>query len=283
METLFKTILVPTDFSESATSAAHYAAQLAKKTHAKIVLLHAYYVPDLVTDVTFMMPSAADLEVTYKNTLKHLKADIHATYGKEITVEMVTVKGGPVEEIEQYMKDHRVDLLVMGMKGASYLDERLFGSAVTKIMHLATCPVVVIEKDIIFQPIKKIVFACDYARVQHLHDQLKPLVRLAELFKAHVLILNVTPHEHSITSVDEAIAGVHLDHVLANVAHTFHQIEHADVVAGISAFAHERKADMVVMMPRNHSLLERLFSEPNTKQMAFHAELPLLTIHEEIV
>ncbi|MBI3237552.1 MAG: universal stress protein, partial [Flavobacteriia bacterium] len=85
MEPLFKTILVPTDFSESATSAVHYAAQLAKKTRAKLVLLHAFYVPDLVTDVTFMMPSASDLEVTYKNTLKHLKAEIHSTYGKEIT------------------------------------------------------------------------------------------------------------------------------------------------------------------------------------------------------
>lgn len=283
MDTFFKTILVPTDFSDSATSAVHYAAQLAKKTRSKMVLLHAFYVPDLVTDVTFMVPSASDMEVTYKNTLKHLKAEIHETYGKEITVELITVQGGPVEEMEQYMKDHRVDLLVMGMKGTSYLDERLFGSAVTKIMHLANCPVVIVEKDLVFQPIKKIVFACDYSRVQHLHDQLNPLVKLVDVFKAHVLILNITPHEHSIPSMDEAIAGVHLDHALANVAHTFHQVEHDDIVAGISAFAHERKADMIVMMPRNHSLLERLFREPNTKQMAFHAELPLLTIHEELL
>jgi nucleotide-binding universal stress UspA family protein len=280
MEPLFKTILVPTDFSESATSAVHYAAQIAKKTRAKLVLLHAFYVPDLVTDVTFMMPSASDLEVTYKNTLKHLKAEIHSTYGKEITVDMITVKGGPVEEIGLYMKDHRVDLLVMGMKGASYLDERLFGSAVTKMIHQSTCPVIVVDKDVLFQPITKIVFACDYARVQHLNDQLEPLVKLADLFKAHVLILNVTPHEHSVPSIDEAIAGVHLDHALANVAHTFHQIESENIVEGITAFADNRKADLVVMMPRNHTLLERLFHEPNTKQMAFHAGLPLLTIHE---
>jgi nucleotide-binding universal stress UspA family protein len=280
MKPLFKTILVPTDFSESATNAVHYAAQLAKKTRAKMVLLHAFYVPDLVTDVTFMMPSASDLEVTYKNTLKHLKAEIHETYGKEITVELITVKGGPVEEIEQYMKEHRVDLLVMGMKGTNYLDERLFGSAATKMMHLATCPVVTLEKDILFQPIKKIVLACDYERVQHLNDQLSLLVGMAELFDAHVQILNITPHEHTAISAEEAIAGVHLDHVLADVPHTFHQVEHEDVVTGISAFAQDQKADLLVMMPREHSLLERLFSEPTTKQMAFHAGLPLLTIHE---
>ncbi|MES2555948.1 MAG: universal stress protein [Bacteroidota bacterium] len=280
MESYFQTILVPTDFSESATSAVHYAVQLAKKTKAKLVLLHAFYVPELVADVTAVMPSYADINATSENSLKHLKAEIHSTYGKEINVETITIQGGPVEETEIYLKEHRVDAVVMGMKGTSYLDERLFGSAATKLMHLANCPVLMVDKDVVFHPIKKMVLACDYTRVQYLHDQLEPLVKLAELFKAKVLILNVTPQQYSAITLDEAIAGVHLDHVLAKVPHTFHQIEHEQIVEGIKAFTKDQKADLLVMMPRDHSLLERLFREPNTKQMAFHAGLPLLTIHE---
>ncbi|ASS49761.1 MAG: hypothetical protein A3D31_09290 [Candidatus Fluviicola riflensis] len=280
MEHFFKTILVPTDFSESATGAVHYAVELAKKTKAKLVLLHAFFVPELVADVTAVMPSYADINATSENSLKHLKAEILATHGKEMKIEAIAVEGGPVEETERYLNEHRVDLVVMGMKGTSYFDERLFGSAATKMMHLANCPVLMVDKDVVFRPIKKIVLASDYARVQYLHDQLAPLVKLTELFNAKVLILNVTPQQYSTLSMDEAIAGVHLDHVLAKVPHTFHQIEHEDIVEGIKAFARDQKADVLVMMPREHSLLERLFREPNTKQMAFHAGLPLLTIHE---
>lgn len=280
MNAFFKTILVPTDFTDSARSATHYAVHLAQKTGGRLVLLHAFYVPEMVTDVTMLVPSAEDVEHTSKSSMKRLKAEIHADYGEEIALETVVVQGGPVEETERYLKEHRVDLVVMGMKGAGYLDERLFGSAATKMMLLANCPVLVVDKNTHFHPIRNIVLACDYMRVQYLHDQLTPLVRLAKLFNAHVMILNVTPKEHSVLSLDEAIAGVHLDHALASVEHTFYQIEHENVVEGIKLFVVERRADLLVMIPREHSLLERLFRDPITKQMAFHAGLPLLTIHE---
>ena len=36
-----KTILVPTDFSTGSENALYYAIEMAKKTHAKIILFHA--------------------------------------------------------------------------------------------------------------------------------------------------------------------------------------------------------------------------------------------------
>jgi len=36
-----KTILVPTDFSSGSENALYYAIEMAKKTHAKIILFHA--------------------------------------------------------------------------------------------------------------------------------------------------------------------------------------------------------------------------------------------------
>ena len=57
MKTTFKTILAPTDFSDAATNAIHYAAELAKSTQAKLVLFHTYYAPHLITDVTVVVPT----------------------------------------------------------------------------------------------------------------------------------------------------------------------------------------------------------------------------------
>jgi hypothetical protein len=33
-------------------------------------------------------------------------------------------------------------------------------------------------------------------------------------------------------------------------------------------------------MPRKHSLLSSLFHESNTKKMAFHTHIPVLTLHD---
>ena len=55
------TILVPTDFSDNARNAAVYAAQLAKKLDARLVLLHAYMLAAPVSEVPYMMVNAEEM------------------------------------------------------------------------------------------------------------------------------------------------------------------------------------------------------------------------------
>ena len=80
-------------------------------------------------------------------------------------------------------------------------------------------------------------------------------------------------------TVSEAIEGMRLDQWLKGIKHSFQYIESDDAVDGINRFVKENMADMVVMIARNHTILERLFKEPNTKKMAFHSVVPLLTVH----
>ena len=53
--------------------------------------------------------------------------------------------GTPAEAIVQYAKEQGVDRVVMGRQGQGGLQSLLLGSVVNKVLHLASCPVLLIK------------------------------------------------------------------------------------------------------------------------------------------
>ncbi|HEY8887986.1 MAG TPA: universal stress protein [Gallionella sp.] len=53
--------------------------------------------------------------------------------------------GTPAEAIAQYADAQSVDQIVMGQQGQGGLQSLLLGSVVNKVLHLASCPVVLIK------------------------------------------------------------------------------------------------------------------------------------------
>ena len=53
--------------------------------------------------------------------------------------------GLPAEAIVQYANEQHVDQIVMGKHGQSGLQTLLLGSVVNKVVHLASCPVVLVK------------------------------------------------------------------------------------------------------------------------------------------
>jgi len=53
--------------------------------------------------------------------------------------------GTPAEAIVQYAREQGVDQIVMGRQGQGGLQALLLGSVVNKVLHLASCPVVLVK------------------------------------------------------------------------------------------------------------------------------------------
>ena len=53
--------------------------------------------------------------------------------------------GTPAEAIVQYAHDQDVDQIVMGRQGQGGLQALLLGSVVNKVLHLASCPVILVR------------------------------------------------------------------------------------------------------------------------------------------
>src|SRR6218665_2451525 len=186
-----KTILVPTDFSDAARNAIDYAAHLAKAVHAKLILFHAYHLPVVVTETPIPVP-VKEIEESSLRDLGEIKKSLSVQYGEELQVECECRLGFALDEIITYSDECHPDLIVMGMQGAGFLTEKIIGSITSSLIKKSKYPVLAIDKQVEFKPVQKIVLACDYNRANN-SAVLKPLREFAQLFGAHVYILNVVP------------------------------------------------------------------------------------------
>jgi nucleotide-binding universal stress UspA family protein len=274
-----KAILAPTDFSETSINAIDYAVEIAKSGQAKLVLFNSYRLPVVTSETALLIPSIEELEQNSRENLARIKKDIHGKHGNGLAIECVSSCGFAVEEINRYARENNIGLIVVGMQGAGYMTERFFGSTTTSLMQVAGCPVLSIDKQVRFKNPKKIVLASDYLDTGD-KDVLSPLRDFVKLFNSHVYVLNVITPSEARPEVEETVNDyISFEDSLKGMEHTFHYIKDKDVVKGINDFVIERKMDMIVMIPRKHSVFETLFNEPVTRKMAFHSSLPLLTLH----
>jgi nucleotide-binding universal stress UspA family protein len=139
---LVKSILVPTDFSDSAREALDWAIALAREFQARILLLHVVenltvgYASDL-----FPVPMAEvyeEISTFARAELGKLAEQVRAG-GVEATERLA--QGTPSAEIIRIAREEPVDLIVVGSHGKGLLDHALFGSTTERVVRKAPCPV----------------------------------------------------------------------------------------------------------------------------------------------
>lgn len=141
-----KTVLVPTDFSESARHALRYGVSFAKEFGAELALLHVVenltvgYASDL-----FPVPMAE----VFQEISGYAKAEL-AKLGEEarqrgVSVQEHVVQGKPSAEIMRFAAEHQVDMIVLGTHGKGMLDQALFGSTTERVVRRAPCPVLTVR------------------------------------------------------------------------------------------------------------------------------------------
>jgi nucleotide-binding universal stress UspA family protein len=274
-----KTILVPTDFSKISYNAINYAVEIAKLSKAKIVLFHVYHVPVVASEVPIMMPSLHEIEKECMSRLEKIQRDIFKKNGNKLMIECKCECGFAVDEINLFSEKNNIYLIVMGMQGAGYLSEKVIGSITTSLIRKAKFPVLIINEKVKFKNIKSIVLACDYLEMRN-KLVLEPLKEFVKIFKSHVYVLNIIRELETMPTLNEAMEGIKLEHLLEDIDHTFHFAQNEDIADGINEFVSKQKIDMVVMIPHTHSALKNIFQEPQTKRLAFHTDVAILTLPE---
>ncbi len=263
-----KTILVPTDFSANADKAMKFAIDVAKKLNAKIILVNSY---DLPYSANVMTSSIMDLlkETSEKGLIK--ASNYIETHDVEHSSK--SQMGNPIRVIKECAKNYNADLIIMGTKGASGIEEVLLGSNTASVLHTVSCPVLAIPSEAQFIDINKIVYAADF-EMKSDEKALKNLATLAKVFGAEVKIAHVQDDDHKGTP------HAKFDEALGNIPHTFHILPQQEVEKAIDAFADAENADMVAVLTRKHSFFEGLFHKSVTSKIAYHSTIPVLALHE---
>ena len=142
----FKRILCPTDFSEYAAHALQYACNLSEKYAAELHLLHV--LPDPATTIATYGPIAGYLPDDWTESMaahanQELKKIPTRTWARKLKVVRVATQGITFVEIIRYVKEHKIDLIVIGTGTA--LNHALMGSVAEKIVRKSPCPVMLIH------------------------------------------------------------------------------------------------------------------------------------------
>ena len=274
-----KRIVVPTDFSASATSAMNYAVEMAKDIGAAIHLYHVYQVPVAVSDVPVVIVSVEELKKNAEEQLEYLKKGLeHITSDKPVMVTTEATMGNTVDELEELCKRMHPFMVVMGSRGSTGMERILFGSTtLTAIKHL-TCPVIVVPPGSNYKGIKKVGFACDFRKVIETTPT-HYIEELVKLFGASLHVLNVD-YENKHFKPETPEESLYLHTLLKDLNPQYHFIEEKDIEDGINKFAEENNLDLVITIPKKHKLLDGLFRKSSTRQLVFESHIPVLCIHE---
>ena len=121
-----KTVIAPVDFSETATNALHFAADLSRRASARLVIVHIGDDDDDIEDA--------------KTKIKALETNVKQTFGPSVNTQTVVEQGDLVPVLNQVATAHQADLIVMGTKGASGLKRILIGSNTVKLIAKTNIP-----------------------------------------------------------------------------------------------------------------------------------------------
>ena len=138
---VFSRILVAIDGSESAKKAFTKSLFLALKCNAKLDLVHV--VPcELGGDSATTFELIEQLQAKAGIILEECRKE---AIKNNIQIEIMLKQGDPAQIIIEIANSQNYDLIIMGSRGMSAFKELLLGSVSLKVMHHASCPVMVVR------------------------------------------------------------------------------------------------------------------------------------------
>lgn len=278
-----KNILIPTDFSENAWNAIIYGMSLFKKTHCTFHIMHvsptvlstsgetAIVLPPEILEESLLKECKKELEELLK---KIEKLPLNEKHNFKITARY----GFFIDHIKQEVASKKIDLILMGTKGATGLKKVALGSNTGNVITKVKCAVLAVpENCTILRPVK-IGFPTDLL----IDYSLQVLLLIKEtilLTNAQLCFLHVETKKGELTPLQIKNQQFLKDYFKDN-RHSFHTLKGKKLDHAIESFVEKEKLDMLVMVAKNLNFLERILFRPSVEEISYHTKIPFLVLHE---
>jgi nucleotide-binding universal stress UspA family protein len=265
-------ILVATDFSDNANHALRYSIEINKKLGAEIILFHSVSVPLFGTEMPLSVPTEAALLSEAVMELKKLAERLAGSYNEMVFSYIVTA--GPAEDrIRGVQRETEADYMIIGTRGASGLNEYLFGRHASHIIGNSICPVIAVPECAMVLLPKKIVYATrypddDFVNISHSID-------FARAFKTDVCLLHVVDGRGGIGSANSLTGLINKIRIENEYPHVhFKLIKDQDTFKAVNEYLEAGNADLFAIAPRER----RFYNRSLTKRMVYHTHVPLMAL-----
>lgn len=275
-----KKILIPTDFSIQAEYALDLAYHLAKKSGAEIYLTHVVEDTSLTSfNVTGEVSSLPNMEekIFIVKLIEKARKELNnaAERYSDVTIHPKIRVGNPFHNIKDVISEQNVDLVVMGTKGSSGLQEVLVGSNAEKVVRYAKCPVLTLQEKSSSYDFKNIVYASGTFEAD---DQAIAVVKVFQkMFGSTIHLVRInTPNNFERDSISQANMYKFVQaHNLENYTQQiFNDVTEEE---GIIYFADKVKADMIAMSTHGRTGFAHLITGSIAEDVVNHAKRPVLT------
>ncbi len=147
----FRNILVATDFSPKSRKALRMAVAVARRFAAKVHLVHVATPVVYAADLS-MAPATMEISVTKAQA--SLKEWANHPMLTGIKHREVVLEGALAEELQQYVDENHIDLVVTGTAGRKGMEKLFMGSAAENIVRHLSCPVMIAGPELGVTPVR---------------------------------------------------------------------------------------------------------------------------------
>lgn len=265
-----KSVLLLTDFSDTARNAALYALKLFEKQEVQFTLLNAFDIE--FSGTPYVVQIKEELEAESR---KKLEEDRFYLLKRVSGAQLHSAsRFGPLLEVlHQEISKNQVDCVVMGCRGESAIENFLLGSNTYEVIKHVHIPLLVIPGHVSYRRPEKMTFATDM-RSMDKPEMMAPLRKLALNQGAQILFVNVLGQEY----VNRLEAEQQLSKHLQGVQISFHFVEGEDIRKSILEFMEEHNSHFAILVRHDLKFIDRMFNPSLTKKMVLKPQYPMLIL-----
>lgn len=270
-------ILIPTDFSDNAWSAALYAIKLYAHEPCTFYLSYTWTFLNSGSR-TYISPDYIEPLVNQsKVQLAEIKERaISESTNPDHKFETIYSNGSLENSIELAIKKHQINLVVMGTKGATGAKKYILGSnTVSVINKVRVCPILLVPIKCEFIKPDHIAFPTDFSRF--FGEDVLPITQLASMNQSTINVLHIKKKEGLSETQNKNFEM--LQGHLKDYPHTFNWLpSHGTKANAIADFIKENDVKILTMINYEHSFIESIIKEPIIKKLGFKSKIPFLVI-----
>ena len=275
-----KNVLIPTDFSENSWNAIRYALNFFKKERCSFYVLH-------VNKTSKKSQSISNQEGLEKETIKASKKQLRALLTR-ITPEFPENKNHHfytlidnnffITSIRKHMAEKKIDLIVMGTKGATDENKLIIGSNTANVIVKVPCNTLIIPEKSIFEGLEEIAFPTDFS-LSYGIETLQPLLEILEKNNAVLHILHISKKVVELNGYQFANKEL-MEDFFSNQKHSFHFLINKEAKDAVQQFTDNKAIKMMVMMAKNLNYFQQIMFHSKVEKSSYHTNIPLLVLHE---
>jgi nucleotide-binding universal stress UspA family protein len=278
-----RNILIPTDFSENSWNAIEYAIHFFENSTCNFYLLYVDQINTFVVAETTYLPSQTVIEATYIKPTKTklnevLKRITNISTNENHKFFGLTDYNYFIDSIRKHVVEKKIDMIVMGTKGASGLKKLIIGSNTGDVITRVRCSTLVVPENAKYIKPSVIAFPTDFSSF-YSSNLLQPIIELLDMYKSSINVLHINKKKINL-NLDQEINKGYLEDYFVNYNYNFFNLTNNHIESAIQTFVEKNKVNLITMVAKNLNYFQRILFHPTVTEISYHTDIPFLVLHE---